>query len=162
MEKCEYVDRIQIDRIICPMWRNFIGKRRFKAVRQHSLQYGRGTLQPQPRSLRMRVEDKQLDHFLSYITSPYVIQDVPFGQRYLSSGKILETPNVIRTMIPNTLVKQHQAYCEETEFTPFSPTTMLGVLSARPSEGLRFDSSWGLRIFSLSALRSWQDEKHLS
>ena len=123
-------------------------------MRQHSLQYGRGTLQPQPRSLRMRVEDKQLDHFLSYITSPHVIQDVPFGQRYLSSGKILETPNVIRTMIPNMLVKQHQAYCEETEFTPFSPTTMLGVLSARPSEGLRFDSSWGLRIFSLSALRS--------
>ena len=117
---------------------------------RHSLQYGRGTLQPQPRSLRMRVEDKQLDHFLSYITSPHVIQDVPFGQRYLSSGKILETPNVIRTMIPNMLVKQHQAYCEETEFTPFSPATMLGVLSARPSKGLRFDSSWGLRIFSLS------------
>ena len=29
------------------------------------------------------------------------------------------------------------------------------------SEGLRFDSSWGLRIF-LFFPRSWQDEKHLS
>ena len=105
---------------------------RFKVARQHSLQYGRGTLPPRPRSLRMRVESKQLDHFLTYITSPHVIQDLPFGQRYLrlSSGKILETPNVIRTMIPNRLVKQYQAYCEETKFTPFSPATMLRVLTA--------------------------------
>lgn len=105
---------------------------RFKVARQHSLQYGRGTLPPRPRSLRMRVQNKQLDHFLTYITSPHVIQDLPFGQRYLrlSSGKILETPNVIRTMIPNRLVKQYQAYCEETKFTPFSPATMLRVLSA--------------------------------
>ena len=105
---------------------------RFKMARQHSLQYGRGAEVPRARSLRMRVESKQLDHFLTYITSPHVIQDLPFGQRYLrlSSGKILETPNVIRTIIPNRLVKQYQAYCEETYFTPFSPATMLRVLSA--------------------------------
>lgn len=105
---------------------------RFKMARQHSLQYGRGAEIPRERSLRMRVESKQLDHFLAYITSPHVIQDLPFGQRYLhlSSGKILETPNVIRTMIPNRLVKQYQAYCEETNITPFSPATMLRVLSA--------------------------------
>ena len=78
------------------------------------------------------MESKQLDHFLTYITSLHVIQDLPFGQRYLrlSSGEILETPNVIRTMIPNRLVKQYQAYCAEAEFTPFSPATMLRVLSA--------------------------------
>ena len=99
---------------------------RFKMARQHSLQYGRGALPARAKSPRMRVENKQLDHFLTYITSPHVIQDLPFGQRYLrlSSGKILETPNVIRAMIPNRLVKQYQAYCEETNFTPFSPTTM--------------------------------------
>ncbi|CAH3144818.1 unnamed protein product [Porites lobata] len=101
-------------------------------ARQHSLQYGRGALPARTKSPRMRVDNKQLDHFLTYITSPHVIQDLPFGQRYLrlSSGKILETPNVIRAMIPNRLVKQYQAYCEETNFTPFSPTTMLRVLSA--------------------------------
>ena len=78
------------------------------------------------------MEKTQLEHVLAYITSPHVIQDLPFGQRYLhlSSGKILETLNVIRTMIPNRLVKQYQAYCEETKFTPFSSATMLRVLSA--------------------------------
>ena len=105
---------------------------RFKMARQHALQYGRGTEILRARSLRMKVESKQLDHFLTYITSPHVIQDLPFGQRHLrlSSGKILETPHVIRTMIPNRLVKQYQAYCEETNFTPFSPATMVRVLSA--------------------------------
>ena len=105
---------------------------RFKMARQHSLHYGHGAEIPRVKSPRMRVERKQLDHCLTYITSPHVIQDLPFGQRYLrlSSGEILETPNVIRTMIPNRLVKQYQAYCEETNFTPFSPATMLRVLSA--------------------------------
>ena len=52
----------------------------------------------------MKVENQQLDHFLTYMTSLYVIQDLPYGQQYLrlSSGKILETRNVIRTMIPNS------------------------------------------------------------
>lgn len=105
---------------------------RFKMARQHSLQYGRGAEIRREKSPRMRVEKTQLDHFLAFITSPHVIQDLPFGQRYLhlSSGKILETPNVIRTMIPYRLVKQYQAYCEETKFTPFSSATMLRVLSA--------------------------------
>ena len=128
---------------------------RFKVARQHSLQYGHGTLLPRPRSRRMQVEDKQLDHFLSCITSPHVIQDVPFGQRYLrlSSCKILETPSVIRTIIPNKLLKQYQAYCEETEFTPFSPATMLRVLSAcaasvRTSvQGLDYIASDGAKGF---------------
>ena len=105
---------------------------RFKMARLHSLQYGRGAEVPRTRSLRMRVESTQLDYFLAYITSPHAIQDLPLGQRYLrlSSGKILETPNVIRTMVPNRLVKQYQAYCEETGFTLFSPATMFRVLSA--------------------------------
>lgn len=33
-------------------------------------------------------------------------------------------------MIPNRLVKQYQAFCKETNFTPFSSATMQRVLSA--------------------------------
>ena len=128
---------------------------RFKMATQNSLQHGRGTLPTRPKSLRMRVESKQLDHFLTYITSPHVIQDLTFGQRHLrlSSGKILETPNVIRTMISNRLVKQYQSYCEETKFTPFSPATMLRVLTActasvRTSlQGLDYIASDGAKDF---------------
>ena len=77
-------------------------------------------------------ESDTLDHFLVFITSPHVVQDLPYGQRYLrlSSGEILETPNVIRTMVPSRLVRQYQAYCDETGFSPFGEATMLRILSA--------------------------------
>ena len=105
---------------------------RFKMARIHRLEYGRGVVLPMNKSPRMRVEGGQLDHFLTFITSPHVVQDLPFGQRYLylSSGKVLETPNIIRTMIPHRIVRQYQQYCEETNFKPFSSNTMLRILSA--------------------------------
>lgn len=103
---------------------------RFKMARQHALQYGRGAEIPKNKSPRLRINLNQLDHFLYYITGPHVTQDLPFGQRYLrlSSGEVLETPNVIRTTIPSRLVRQYQAYCEETGFKPFGAATMLRIL----------------------------------
>ena len=80
----------------------------------------------------MRIDSKQLDHFISYITSPHVVQDLPFGQRYmhLSSGEVLETPNVIRMMIPQRILLQYQELCKESGFQPFSRNTALRILSA--------------------------------
>ena len=56
----------------------------------------------------MRVNFAQLDHFLEFITGPHVAISLPFGQRLLSlaHGSILETPNLIRTMIPEPIVAQ--------------------------------------------------------
>ena len=104
---------------------------KFTVARKHKIQYGRGVPLPLQKSPRMRVDKDQLDHFLTFIVSPHVIQDLPFGQRYLhlSSGKVLETPNVIRTMIPQRIVKQYVQYCKETNFTPFGSSTMLRILS---------------------------------
>ena len=83
----------------------------------------------------MRVNYAQLDHFLEFITSPHVVIDLPFGQRILSlaDGSLLETPNLIRTMIPERIVAQHTQYCKEVDFTPFSRSTMLRVLSSCPA-----------------------------
>ena len=104
---------------------------KFTVARKHKIQYGRGVPLPLQKSPRMRVDKDQLDHFLTFIVSPHVIQDLPFGQRYLhlSSGKVLETPNVIRTMIPQRIVKQYVQYRKETNFTPFGSSTMLRILS---------------------------------
>ena len=86
--------------------------------------HGRGAEIHRVKSPRIGVERKQLDHGPTYITSPHVIQDLPFGQRYLrlSSGEVLETPNVISTMIRSRLVKQYQVYCEETKFHSIQPS----------------------------------------
>ena len=128
---------------------------RFKMVRIHRLQYGRGAALTPNKSPRMRVDSGQLDHFLTFITSPHVVQDFPFGQRYLrlSSGEVLETPNVIRSMIPQRIVRQYQQYCEETNFTPFSSNTMLRILSAcsatvrKSLQGLDYIAANGAKAF---------------
>ncbi|KXJ11458.1 hypothetical protein AC249_AIPGENE89 [Exaiptasia diaphana] len=105
---------------------------RMKAARTHLACFGRGVPVEVKRSPRMRVDDLQLDHFLSFITSPHIILDLPFGQRYLqlSNGKVLETPNVIRSMVPQRIVAQYRQYCTEQSFEPFSESTMLRVLSS--------------------------------
>ena len=54
-----------------------------KEARLHILKYGRGALVPLKKSPRMRVNEHQLDHSLTFITSSHVVQDLPFGQRCL-------------------------------------------------------------------------------
>lgn len=104
---------------------------RVKIARQHKNVFGRGVPIPTSYSPRMRVEPNQLDHFLTFITGPHIIQDLPFGQKYLklSNGEVLETPNVIRCMIPERIVIQYTKYCEEVGFQPFGRTTMLAILA---------------------------------
>ena len=105
---------------------------RVKTAREHGKKYGRGSAVLLSKSPRMRVNYAQLDHFLDFITSPHVVIDLPFGQRLLSlaDGSLLETPNLIRTMIPERIVAQYTQYCKEVNFTPFSRSTMLRVLSS--------------------------------
>ena len=105
---------------------------RVKTAREHGKKYGRGSAVLLSKSPRMRVNYAQLVHFLECITSPHVVIDLAFGQRILSlaDGSLLETPNLIRTMIPERIVAQYTQYCKEVDFTPFSRSTMLRVLSS--------------------------------
>lgn len=80
---------------------------RYKIATQHALLHGRGCPLPKPTQRRMRVPPEMVDHFISFITSQHIIQDLPFGQKRLklSSGKVLIVPNVIRNMVPERLVQ---------------------------------------------------------
>ena len=102
-----------------------------KAAKQHAFRFGWGTSLTILKSPRMRVNEEQLDHFLTFITSSYVIQHLPFGQKTLSlaDGTVVETTNVIGTLIPERIVAQYKQYCEET-FTPFSRSTILHIPSS--------------------------------
>lgn len=105
---------------------------RVKIARHHKQLYGRGAEVIHKGSSRMRVDEHQLDHFLTFITSPHVVQDLPFGQRnlQLSNGAVIETPNVIRMMIKERTIKQYTQFCRENGFTPFSYKTMHRILSS--------------------------------
>jgi hypothetical protein len=128
---------------------------RVKAARHHKLEYGHGAPVPDSRSSTMRVSTVQLDHFLTFITSPHVVQDLPFGQRHihLSNGKIIETPNVVRTMIKQRIITQYSQLCSETNFIPFSSSTMHRILSSCPTsvrkslQGLDYIAAEGTTAF---------------
>ena len=62
-------------------WIPDLTRYRYSCARKHVLVHGRGVAPPQPTRTRMAVSRTQLDHFLDFITSPHVIQDLPFGEK---------------------------------------------------------------------------------
>ncbi len=128
---------------------------RWKIARLHSLQHGRGIPVPTSHVHRIRVDEGQLDHFLCFITSPHIVQDLPFGERYLklSNGTVLETPNVVRSLILSRICTQYTQYCSETDFKPFSEATLRRFLSAcaatqrKSLQGLDYYHAEGAKAF---------------
>ena len=74
---------------------------RFNIARHHQLLHGRETAVPLEIARRMKVDYAQVDHFLNFITSPHVVQDLPFGEKMLrlSTGEEIKTPNVVWMLI---------------------------------------------------------------
>lgn len=128
---------------------------RWKMARGHGRQYGRGAPVPTSRVRRIRIQEGQLDHFLSFITSPHIVQDLPFGQRYLklSDGGVIQTPNVVRSMVTSRICQQYVQYCKESSFKPFSEATMRRILSAcaaterKSLQGLDYYTADGAKAF---------------
>jgi len=54
---------------------------RYNIAQRHRLLPGRAAPLPNQEKKRMRIEPEKLEHFVSFITSPHVIQDVPFGEK---------------------------------------------------------------------------------
>ena len=128
---------------------------RFNIARHHILLHGRAEPIPSHEKRRMKVDQGKLEDFILFITSPHVLQDVPFGERILklSTGEVIKTPNVIRMMIPERIIQQYQQYCSERSFEPMSKRTLQRVLdecsaSVRKSlQGLDNFSAQGAEAF---------------
>ena len=132
-----------------------ISRYRVTFAGRHIKKYGRGVPLPTARSTKMRIDYSHLNYFLSFLTNPHVIQDLPFGKRYLylSGGKILESPNVIPSMVNQRVIDQYQQHCLETNFKPFIASTMQHILvscSATVRKSLR-----GLDYLS-AELKHWK------
>lgn len=137
-------------------WIPDLTRYRYNIARQHLLLHGRGTEVPLEKQTRTRVSQERLDHFLAFITSTRIIQDLPFGQKTLklSSGTEIIIPNVIRSTIPSHIVKQYKSYCVDTGFdSPLSTSSLYRILnvcaaSTRKSlQGLDYFTSDGAKAF---------------
>ena len=83
-------------------WIPGLTRYRYNVARQHAHMY-EGGAEVETRSVpRMYVSASQLDHFLDFITSEHIIQELPFGERTLklSFEKKITLPNVVRKVIP--------------------------------------------------------------
>ena len=128
---------------------------RFKVARQHAAVHGSGKLLPTNAQTKSFIPEAKLAHFLDFITSSHVIQDLPFGAKTitLSTNEVIQVPNVVRNMIPERIVCQYQKYSAEHDFTPMSRSTLLRILhvcsaSTRKSlQGLDYVSCSGAQAF---------------
>ena len=110
-------------------WLPGLTRYRFTIAWHHQILHGRGSFVSTVSSRRMYVSPKQLDHFLDFITSAHIVQDLPFGEKTLklSTKEEIAVPNVIRTLIPERIVQQNNVFCRESGFVPMPCSTLLGV-----------------------------------
>lgn len=128
---------------------------RFTEAKRHCLTYGRGAPVQYVRSPRKDVSSAQIQHFISFITSSHVVQDLPFGERLikLSNKDTIKIPNIIRIIVPERMVKQYLAYCTDSGFKPLSRSTLLRIIAVCPAstrkslQGLDCVTSEGAEAF---------------
>ncbi|CAH3124606.1 unnamed protein product [Pocillopora meandrina] len=119
-------------------WLPGLTRYRFKIARHHRILHGRGSVVSTVSSRRMYVSPKQLDHFLDFITSAHIVQDLPFGEKTLklSTKEEIAVPNTIRTLIPERIVQQHNAFCCENSLQGLDYFTAQGVKAFEDLEGV--------------------------
>lgn len=147
------VDKLSFKTLL--IWIPGLTRYRFNIARHHLLLHGRGEPLPTTSHARMYVSPTKLDHFLDFITSSHIIQDLPFGSRKLklSTKEEITVPNVVRRVIPEQIVKQYKVFCEETGFEPMGRSTLHRILktcsaSVRKSlQGVDYFSADGAKAF---------------
>ena len=106
-------------------WLAGLTRYRFKISRRHGILHGRGSVVSTVSSRRMYVSQEQLRHFLDFMTSAHIVQDLPFGEQTLklSTKEEIAVPNVIRTLIPSE--KCSSIMC----FVVMAHSTLLAILN---------------------------------
>ena len=114
-------------------WISDLSQYRLTEARRHCLICGRGAPVLTVPTPRMRVSTAQIDHFIAFITSPHIIQDLPLRERtiMLSTKETIKVPNVIRMIIPERIVIKYMTYCQESGFTPLSRASVTQDRHAR-------------------------------
>lgn len=129
---------------------------RFYTAKKHMKRDGIGAPIIPQKQYRLKYEDSQLEHFIDFITSTNIIKDLPFGEKtlVLSTGEIIKTPNVIRSLAPASVVRQYQQLCKEQNMECLGESTLFKILqdcraSVRHSlEGLDYYVVEGGQAFS--------------
>ena len=121
-------DKVSLKQV--QQWIPDLTRHRFTEAKRHCLLHERRAPVQQDTLPRMRVPTAKIDHFVAFISSNHVVQDLPFGERTitLSTKEIIKVPNVIRKLLPERIVKQYSSYSKESGFHPLGRTILLRIL----------------------------------
>ena len=88
---------------------------RYFSAKKHKTDIGCGAPVPLEKIPRSKIDNCQLDHFIDFITSSHVVKDLPYGMKTLklTTGEMVEVPNLIRCLAPSALISQYTHYCKE-------------------------------------------------
>ena len=109
-----------------------ISKRQIYDARRHADLRGPGKPSNAPEISIARLDATKTDHFLDFISSSSLLQDVLYGTKSskLDSEEKLLIPAAIRTLIPCRIIKQYKSYCKSVAFEPYSEHTLFRILEA--------------------------------
>lgn len=122
------VDKVTFEEL--QKWIPTLTRYRLNIAKHHLLLHGRGAELPHLKNTRVYIQPEKLDHFVTFITSSQIIQDLPFGEKTLklSTHREIKIPNVVRNLIPEQCIQQYEGYCKEVSFQPMSRSTLRSVL----------------------------------
>lgn len=100
-------------------FKNF-SDRKIKTARAQAKTEGPGVLVEKVPQYRIRLNQRQLHHYLEFTMRPYYYQYVAYGTSSLKleSGEEPIMPNVVRTVARCTIINQYLDHCQETGFQP--------------------------------------------
>ena len=139
-------------------WIPDLSQWRSTEAKRHCLVYGRGqpiqSLSPRRRTV---LSTDKIEHFVSFITSPQIIQELPFGKKTikLSTNDQIKVPNVVRMIIPERIIQQYQAYCRESGFQALGRSVLLQILDVCSASVRK--SLQGLDYFSADGAQGFDD-----
>ena len=133
---------------------------RYNIARHHLLLHGRGAVPQVEKNTSIHIPQAKLDHFLSFLTSSNVVQDLQFGEKtlVLSTKAEIKVLNVIRAIIPESIVKPYQSYCKETDFQPMSQSTLSRIIKVCLATVLKF--LHGLDYVSADGAQAFDEVYH--
>ncbi len=94
----------------------------YKEARRYSLLFGAGRPAPTPTQIRIRYDKNKVASFVSYITSPHVVFDLPYGTAKVvySSGESEEIARLQRISRNQRIAEQYLNYLRENELNDLS------------------------------------------
>lgn len=84
----------------------------WKEARLYAKMTKTGLLPPTPQTTRLRYKRKAVNAFVEFITSSFVVSDLPFGYATVrrSDGTKEEIPNLLRNSVNTRIIRQYQEF----------------------------------------------------